>query len=492
MKLHLRGDRKCRVIVAILLATLAMVWTPSRVPGQEAPENPAERRAREFVEVVNSGDTNRMRQFVQEVFSKGFLEAIPPEEHVRILTMTYQQEGGFDIRRVSAPGPNAADVIVQGRRTKEWSRMNLRVEDTPPYRIAGIGIMPTTAIALEYPDRPLSDDEMVAFLKRVLDSAAAQGQFSGAVLVAKNGQPIFKAAYGLASRRYNVPNQVDTKFNLGSMNKMFTAVAIAQLAEQGKLSFSDPIGKYLTGWVSDSIGRKVTIQNLLTHTSGLGSYFNEKFMKSSRELYRKVDDYKSLVADEKLAFEPGTKWQYSNTGFLLLGAIVEKASGQDYFDYIREHVYKPAGMSNSDCYDMDDPVPNLAMGYTKSDGKWKNNIFMHVIRGGPAGGGFSTVEDLLAFANALMGNKLLKPEMTRLLTTAKPELHSPNYGFGFGVEENPHSIGHSGGFPGISSNLSIFPDSGFTVAVMSNTDGGSVEVANLFRHMLNLRAKRQT
>jgi CubicO group peptidase (beta-lactamase class C family) len=140
---------------------------------------------------------------------------------------------------------------------------------------------------------------------------------------------------------------------------------------------------------------------------------------------------------------------------------------------------------------MDDPVPNLAMGYTKSEGKWKSNIFMHTIRGGPAGGGFSTAEDLLAFANALMGNKLLEPTMTRLLTTAKPELHSPNYGFGFAVDQNPHSIGHSGGFPGISSNLSVFPDSGYTLAVMSNIDGGSMEVVNLFRHMLSLRARQR-
>lgn len=185
------------------------------------------------------------------------------------------------------------------------------------------------------------------------------------------------------------------------MNKMFTAVAISQLAERGKLSFDDPVSKYLsTDWLPREVGDKVKIEHLLTHTSGLGSHFTDELMNASRELYRDVDDYKPIVARQTPSFEAGTDWGYSNAGFLLLGAIVESVSGQTYFEYVRENVAKPAGMINTDCYDMDRPIENLALGYIKEPAtddqpEWRSNIFMHVAKGGPAGGGYSTVEDLL-------------------------------------------------------------------------------------------------
>ena len=126
------------------------------------------------------------------------------------------------------------------------------------------------------------------------------------------------------------------------MNKMFTAVAIAQLVEKGVLSWDDPIGKWLgSDWVRPEVGEKATIRHLLTHTSGLGSFFTDEFMRSSRALYRDLDGWRSIVSRDSLAFEPGTDWAYSNTGFLLLGVIVEKASGESYYDYVREHIYAP-------------------------------------------------------------------------------------------------------------------------------------------------------
>jgi CubicO group peptidase (beta-lactamase class C family) len=295
--------------------------------------------------------------------------------------------GSYDLQRVVPFGKSRAVGALQARNTKEWMRIVLTAEDPPPFRVASIAIMPSGPVLPALPAGPLSDRQMIDAIRKYLDRAAEEQQFSGAVLVAKDGQPLFKAAYGLADRSFEMPNRVDTKFNLGSMNKMFTAVAIAQLAERKKLSFDDPVGKYLTDWLPAEVAQRITIAHLLTHTSGLGSYFNDTFTKSSRELYRRVDDHKPLVTGEKLQFEPGTRWSYSNTGFLLLGAIIEKVTGRSYFDHVRDNVYKPAGMADTDCYDMDDVVPNLAIGYTRMTGRWKSNLFMHVIKGGPAGGG---------------------------------------------------------------------------------------------------------
>ena len=144
-------------------------------------------------------------------------------------------------------------------------------------------------------------------------------------------------------------------------------------------------------------------------------------------------------------------------------------------------------MVNSDCYDMDHPVPNLAMGYSReADGTWTNNLYKHVIRGGPAGGGFSTVEDLFRFDVALRSGKLLPAELAEALWSPKPELHSPEYSFGFGVHGEPGNriVGHGGGFSGISSNLDMFLDSGYTAVVMSNIDRGSRAVESKMRELI--------
>jgi CubicO group peptidase (beta-lactamase class C family) len=305
--------------------------------------------------------------------------------------------------------------------------------------------------------------------------------FSGTVLLAKDGVPIFKGAYGVANKDFNVPNRIDTKFNLGSMNKMFTAVAIAQLVERGKLSFDDPLSKFLPDFPDKAAAEKIKIKHLLTHTAGLGGYFSKQWNESSRAIYRTVDDMmKRVAADEKLLFEPGTKWQYSNTGMLVLGKVIEVASGQSYYDYVRENIAKPAGMINTDCYELDKVNTNLAVGYDKQFTEngvfFTNNIFAHVLRGGPQGGGYSTVEDLLKFDLALRSNKLVGAEYVKQLLSPKPELNSPDYGYGFQVDTESKVAGHGGGFIGINSNLDMFLGTGWTAIVMSNYSRGAQPV----------------
>jgi CubicO group peptidase (beta-lactamase class C family) len=278
-----------------------------------------------------------------------------------------------------------------------------------------------------------------------------------------------------------VANDIETKFNLGSMNKMFTSTAIMQLVDRGRMSVDDTISKYLDdSWLPTDVTSQITVHHLLTHTSGLGSYFNDAYWRSSRALYRALDDYKPLIRDERPAFEPGTRWRYSNTGMFLLGVVIESVTGQDYFDYIREHVYRPAGMANSDSYEMDVPVENLAIGYDvapHSPWGYENNLYKHVIKGGPAGGGFSTVGDLHGFALALLDGTLVSEESRAIMWT---DHFGEGYGYGFGIQEGPNGtvVGHGGGFPGINSNLDIMIDRGYVVAVMSNYGGAASPIAN--------------
>jgi CubicO group peptidase (beta-lactamase class C family) len=324
--------------------------------------------------------------------------------------------------------------------------------------------------------------ELDAHVRRLVDKEV----FSGAVLVARGEQVLLRRAYGSASKRFDVPNTPDTRFNLASMNKMFTAMAVGQLVEGGKLGFDDPVSKHLgPDWLPPEIASKVAVRHLLTHTSGLGDYLSDPmFDDAPRDRYRTLDDYRPIAQKAELAFEPGTAWRYSNLGFLLLGVIVQNVSGMNYDDYVARLVYAPAGMTDSGCFSMDRPVPNVAIGYTRveEDGErmWKNNLFLHVAKGGPAGGGYSTVDDLHRFADALRSEALVSSETLDLFwEPTAASMKALPYGYGFAVSEwnGERVVGHSGGFHGISARFDLYVDSSTTVVVLSNYDEAAGLVA---------------
>jgi D-alanyl-D-alanine carboxypeptidase len=315
------------------------------------------------------------------------------------------------------------------------------------------------------------------------DSLVAENKLSGVLLVAKDGVTIASKAAGIANKATNAPIDLNTKFNLGSMNKMFTAVAIAQLAQAGKLAFTDSVGKHLPDYPNKEVAEKVTIHHLLTHTSGMGSYWGEKFA-AQREKLLTVAAYLPLFASEPLSFPPGEKFQYSNSGFMLLGALIEKVSGQDYYTYVQEHIYKPAGMNDTGFYEPGKEIPNLAIGYTRMSPQGqpqeeiRDNTGLREVKGGPAGGGFSTAPDLVKFHQALFSYKLLDKAHTELVTTGKVDgpRGMGKYGYGFGVNDidGKHSVGHNGGAPGIAADFQMFPEPGYTAVALMNSDPPSL------------------
>jgi CubicO group peptidase (beta-lactamase class C family) len=294
------------------------------------------------------------------------------------------------------------------------------------------------------------------------------------------------------------------------------------LAQEGKLLLTDPIDRYLPDWLANDSTKQITIQQLLIHASGLGSFFDNKEFQlgDDSRLYIKIKDYKPLVKTESVAFKPGTSQLYSNTAYLLLGAIIEKVSGEDYFDYVKQHIFKPAGMTQSDFYEMDIPTPNLALGYApysvNDKTQWRNNLFSNVLKGSPAGGAFSTTDDLYKFAQALRGHKLLNPKYTRLVLSteiAETETSSQyqektiqvlgvnylatfsQYGFagawnafGFAVWASPPMVGHTGGSAGIDDYFGISPDEkGFTIIILSNQTGsGRLNALHEIQRVLSL------
>jgi CubicO group peptidase (beta-lactamase class C family) len=307
-----------------------------------------------------------------------------------------------------------------------------------------------------------------AWLKR----RAAAGQFSGAVLAAKNGTSVLDAGYGLAEREEGIAATSRTKFCIASIGKLFTAVAIAQLAEHRELSYGDTIGKFLSGF-APSVAGHVTIAELLDMTSGLGNVALAR-ANPPATLAAMV----KLISREHPRFSPGSRFLYSNDGYIVLGAVIQSVTGQSYDSYVQEHVLDPAGMTHTGLSVYTPArVPGMAHGYTLAGTTLRDDSTTPQIAN-PSGGAYSTVGDLLDFAQALTGHRLLNPAMTATVLT--PRVNSPQpgappvdeytYGFSYQAINGVTFVGHNGGTPGYEGQLDIYPETGYVVVMLTNQD----------------------
>jgi len=447
-------------LTSSIVLFLAVVCAAQTSP----PDTPAGRQCAAWLESFNRGDKDAHRDFLEKN-SPSRVKDIDRELNFRQMT------GGFDFKKVEESSPTKLVALLQERQSDQMARLTLEVESAEPHHIASLDLRAIPRSA-EFALPHLSQSDLVAAARKNLEAESAADRFAGAVLVVKDGKPILSEAYGFADREHKTPNTLKTRFRIGSMNKMFTAVATLQLAQAGKLDLKDPVGKYLTDYPNKDVATKVTIHQLLTHTGGTGDFFGPEFDAHRLEL-RTLQDYVKLFGNRAPAFEPGSKWEYSNYGFILLGAIIEKVSGQSYYDYVREHIYVPAGITATASDPEDQAVSDRSIGYTKMDSTvWTPNTNTLPYRGTSAGGGYSTVEDLAKFASALIDHRLLSAEYTEMLTTGKPGTPDSSYAYGFGDHKinGTRCFGHGGGAPGMNGDLEICPGPGYVVAVLANMD----------------------
>lgn len=430
------------------------------------PDTPAAAQLKALLTALESGE---YKTYITNNFKDDFLNAFPMEDHMQFFEEVRAMQGGFLIHSIESSSDHKIAVLAKSKRRDAWRRIDLWVEPSPPHKVASFGIdMASSPEEVAEVLQPGSERDVLAYAQQTLMEMTGKGRFSGAVLIAKDGVPLMRQAYGEASKEFGVPNSPDTKFNLGSINKSFTSMAIAQLLESGRVGLDDKIGRYLTG-LPEGWGDKITIRHLLTMRSGLGHYWNAKWQSKFAEI-KTVDDLMEVVADGKLDFEPGTKKQYSNSGYVVLGAIIESVTGDSYYDYIRDNVYLPAGMKNTDSYELDQIVPNVARGYTANRSKapymgndLQNNLFLHSIKGAPAGGGYSTVDDLNSYVEALKTNKLAGETYTNMVLGMFENADNP--------EKRPEGLGIAGGGNvGINAIIEADFKSGYTVIVLSNYD----------------------
>ena len=427
---------------------LALILTLASGAASQETRLPATAHLLAYVEAFNSGDPAQMKSFIQTHFSEAALRQASVEERLSRYAPARQRWQSFTVQKILAERPGRTFALIRAG-NGDHILFRASAEKDPPHRLVLLFAEPVeNPDNLIIPEPKATDEDLVSAAGRFLEAASRADEFSGTVLIAKNFQVLFLEGYGWADRDKKIPNNKNTKFNLGSINKNFTRAAILQLEKQGKLSLQDTIGKFLPDYPNRQAAQKVTVKDLLDMTSGIGDFFGPRYEATAKEKIKSIQDYLPLFTDQPLEFEPGTKNKYSNGGYIVLGAIIEKASGLDYYAFVRKNIFQPCRMLDTDSYEREAAVPNLALGYTRRgrpEGERVLNWATLPGRGSSAGGGYSTAEDLLRYVVALEAGKVFLPDV----------------GTGLGI---------AGGAPGINATLDWDRRSGYLVIVLSNFD----------------------
>lgn len=427
-----------------------------------------------LIEHINADTPESIQAWAPTILSASVNDA-DKADLLKKLSSAVRDSGGVDLVDTRTQGPPGMLVVtVKGRRAGQLVAIVLLPDPAEPGKLAMLDLFPVDDPALYagWPEGAAPHAEIARLSREAMDRLAQTVDFSGCLSISDGANMIFEECRGVADRNSGTAVDMQTRFRIASTGKMFTAVAIAQLVEAGKLSWDATLAQLLPDYPDRATAEKITVWQLLHHTAGLGDFFVPEFFQN-RETFVDPADYLALIARQPKAGQPGADWSYSNAGYVLLGRIIETVSGESYFDYIERHIFAPSGMTDSGFEALEDVTPKLATGYFR-DGAfatiWKANWMTLPFKGSPAGGGYSTNTDLLRFAAALRGGKLVSAatleKMFEDAIPAGPGAYAA--GFGDRPSHGRHIRGHSGGAPGMSANLAIVWETGASVAVTSN------------------------
>ena len=345
---------------------------------------------------------------------------------------------------------------------------------------------------------PLASCAQDSFIREDLEKyiafRARHDRFSGVTRIYENDVLVFSSVHGQANRAWDIPNAVDTRFNVASVTKMFTAAAIGILLDRDEIDLEAPFLRYYPDFPDKSIAEQTTVRQLLSHTSGITDiFFESEYLHADRSRLRKLEDYDSFYGKIEVSDVPDDRMRYSNTNYLILGRIIEKITGRSYYDFIQEEIFDKAGMHSSGFFEADLVIPNLAVGYTTDsqassefgvpdDDTVRRNTFMRAVRGMPAGGAYSTADDLKLFFKSLIDGVLVTPDTYSLMKNGNRR------GYGLGMQRYRQNqievIGHSGGFYGVSAMAFYLPGMDYLFISLSNGDFGAQPVFDRFLNNL--------
>lgn len=454
--------------LGIILSTASIAAPAAQTPPAETardgqssamPDTPAGRGFAAWYEAYNSGDIETLR-----AYNERYGRTTPPADWVQSLGMT----GPMRLVRFETAEENRVVALMTVPESDDLFQSTIATDPDNEFvfTVAELAIVERPAdLALPR----MTQAEALASLDARAAELVEERGFSGAVLIEADGEIIYDERWGAANRETGAPITPDTRFRLGSMNKMFTGVAVLQLVAQGRMSLDGTVGDYAPDYPNADIRDSVTIRQLLSHRGGSGEIFTDEYFARKDEI-RTHADYVALFGERGPEFEPGSQDGYSNYGFILLGYLIERVTGQSYYDHVQEHVFGPAGMTRTGSLPEETQVDGRSIGYTGPPGEQAPNGDTLPYRGTAAGGGYSTMRDLLRFAHALTDGTLLPPEL--LAEASTPQNDAGGYGLGLalsGVGETRY-FGHGGGAPGMNSDLRIYPELGVTIIALANVD----------------------
>jgi D-alanyl-D-alanine carboxypeptidase len=462
--------RSVPMTLRYLAATGAIVATAITATAQP---DMGRQRVDAFFKALASGDPATFEAMAKEHYTPEMLARRTPAERSQMLERIRGDFGQLTLGEISRRKDGSVALSVRGT-TGMQGTIELTLEPPPAERITRVGIEVGPPVPREGTPPPpdlrgtMTSAELARSLDAYLAPMVASDAFSGVVLVAKAGAPVYERALGLADRERRTPNALDTRFSIGSINKIFTKTAVAQLVSQGKLKLSDTLGALLPDY-PQSETKAATVDQLLSHQGGVADFFGPAFEQAPKDQFRSNADYYRLVAAQAPLFAPGARRQYCNGCYIVLGAIVAKVSGVPSEDYLAEHVYKPAGMTTAG------PTGRgAAVGYTRrspgGDGPLRSNVDMHGVSGSAAGGGYATVHDLLKFDEALRTGRLTDAAQTAWLLDVSHVTPGRSEG----------GLGVAGGAPGLNGILESSED--WTVVVLANLDPPAAEQLGLAIH----------
>ena len=483
---------------------------PASAPSPAAPTFPETtlgRLGRELVDLVNAGDSAAIHAFFDRSGLPHMDRGRTPAWFARTLARLHAQSGGLEVVRVrTMPDGRALRVFTRSRRGERWLGMELVAAESRPERlqyVMTIALDDPTVPPAPWPSDLATDADLAAAIRARAHAAAAADRFSGVVLVAKGDTILVHEPLGMADREAGIPNTRETRFGTTSVGKMFTGVAIAQLVEQGRLRFDDTLAAVLPGYPNREAARRITVHDLLTHTAGVPEVFTSARF-TARGGFRSHADMLPTFADAPLAFEPGTRFGYSNGGYATLGAIIERLSGTSYEAYLRDHVWGPAGMRHTDSAGVG-RGGGRAVGYARfsevdplgiEPRRANHGFFGDAALGGGMlaafGGGSYTAADLFRFARALRTGVLLRPETGARVTRGVVPIGDGGpvrYAYGFyDADRGGHRVvSHPGSNSdtGLDADVEMLWDGDWTIVVLANYDApAAMELSGAIQRLL--------
>ncbi len=381
-----------------------------------------------FFELYNSGDTAAYRKFLEPTVEN----AAQLNQVLTGFNNAYRVIGKVDVKRVHLNAQDNVEVWARDKRYDAWWKFSIYTDSLQRFKRRTIQPVPFEDYFLQ--SGQLSVGQLRDSIHQYIKSKLGE-EFAGNVFIAKGHELIYANSFG--NNQNNQPNNFNQQFDLASMGKVFTAISILQLKDDGTLSLNDQVKEFIPELKNKAVAN-LTIQQLLTHTSGMGDFFETPLYEKLKDSLHNPRDFMPFFESDQLSFSPGKGWQYSNTGYSLLALIIERTSGTSYTNYIQHNIFDKAFMKNS-------------------------------IVGGGAGGGYSTVNDLHKFSLALLNNGLLKEKTTKELIS-----YTVNGKYGYGTEHQvlagENIIGHSGGFINVCTELNIYTKSDYIVIILSNSN----------------------